>query len=121
MKKVKEMKVLIIESDKKLEKEIKKHLQKCADKIYTAPRAVEGLKIINTKNPDIVIMNLSLNDISGFELCRLIKNNYPVKVITLTFDNRIISHIRAQQEGADASLSLPFKKDELKLTIEKLF
>ncbi len=82
--------------------------------------SVESLDKIEKESPDLVIINLKNDDISGFELCRLIKNTYKLPIITFTNDNKISNMIRSQQEGADACLIVPFKENDLKNTVEKL-
>ncbi len=117
---VEKKKILIVEPDKKIEKSIRHELKDISDKIYAVNNGIDGIKVVEQKLPEIAIINLNIDDINGYELCRLIKSNYPTKVITITLDNEVISHIRAQQEGADASLSLPLKSEEIKNTIKKL-
>ncbi|MBU1075842.1 MAG: response regulator [Spirochaetes bacterium] len=113
-------KILIIENNKKKQIEIKDQVDKITKEIYISSKGAQALNDIEKYNPDLVILDLFLGDISGYELTRLIKNNYNIPVITLTNNSQIAPFIRAHQEGADACLFLPFKQKELQNTIKKL-
>ena len=111
----KEIKILLISNNRNLSFE---NIEKSI--IFKSNNASESFEIIESKNPHIVIIDLSLENISGYELCRIIKNNYKLPIITIAEDNKISSVMRAQQEGADACLFLPFRENELKEIVEKI-
>ncbi len=113
-------KILIIENNKKNQQEIKGQLDKKTNQIYISSKGITAIDYIDKYNPDLIILDLFLLDISGYELTRLIKSNYQIPVITLTKTKKVAPLIRAHQEGADACLFLPFKQLELRNTIEKL-
>ncbi len=120
MKMKKESKILIIEDDKKMQDIIKSQVNKLTNNITLTKTGPEAIKHIEDDHPDIIILDLYLKDINGFELTRLIKRNYKVPIITLTSSDQVAPCIRAHQEGADACLAIPLKQKELKTTIEKL-
>ncbi len=111
-------KIFIISTDKEVTGNITNELNEY--KWHYFQSGEKSIGLIEKESPDLIIINLKNKDISGFELCRLIKNNYKIPIITFTDDDELSNLVRAQQEGADACLFLPFKKKELKSIIEKL-
>ncbi len=116
----KESKILIIEDDKKMQGIIKSQVNKLTKNITLTQTGPDAIKQIEDGHPDLIILDLYLKDINGFELTRLIKRNYKVPIITLTGPDQVAPCIRAHQEGADACLAKPLKPQALKATIEKL-
>lgn len=117
----KNKKILIIEDSSQIENAIKSSIDKFSDDITISKNASDAIKSIEKGRPDLIIIDLELKSSSGFELTRIIKQNYGLPVIALADENKVASSIRADQEGADAFVSLPFKHNILKKTIEKLF
>ncbi|MFA5201326.1 MAG: DNA-binding response regulator, partial [Bacteroidales bacterium] len=73
--------------------------------------------------PDIVICDIMMPGISGFEVCRMLKTNEITKeipIIILTAWSMDEQRIKGYESGADAYLSKPFNSDVIKIRIKKL-
>ncbi|MBN1353725.1 MAG: response regulator [Candidatus Omnitrophica bacterium] len=77
--------------------------------IDTASKAVQGMELINTKSPDIVILDLKMPGVSGEEVLGLLKSKHPkAKVIFVTaFDDAGKTRARMLNAGAYAYLDKP--------------
>ena len=83
----------------------------------------EALKVLETEAVQLVISDLMMPVMDGFELCRLIKSNFEyshIPVILLTAKNTIQSKIEGLELGADAYIEKPFSKDHLQAQIASL-
>jgi len=89
--------------------------------VFQACSGEEGLVLASRLHPDLVVLDIVLPGLSGFEVCRLVKAKYPgVKVLILSALDREIDHEYAAEYGADEYLSKPFKIDELLSTVDGL-
>ncbi|MFR9524010.1 MAG: response regulator [Rikenellaceae bacterium] len=90
---------------------------------FKAYSAEAGLKIISSHHIDLVITDVMLPEMSGYELCSTIKGNVltsltPIIILTAKVDNE--SRIKSYDVGADAFITKPFSTRLLSTRIEKL-
>ena len=113
-------KILIIEDDRNLLKELMEFLE---NKGYEAI-SVENFLKASTKvleiKPDLVILDINLPGISGFDICREIKEKSNIPVLMLTSRVGIEDEIKGLEIGADEYLAKPVDTRMLILRMEKL-
>jgi two-component system sensor histidine kinase/response regulator len=85
-------------------------------KVISATRGAEALEKINTVNPDLILLDVMMPDIDGFEVLRRLKEdpehrNIPVIMLTALHDDDDM--IEANNIGASDYITKPFKVDEL--------
>ncbi len=73
----------------------------------------EGLDLIESENPDMVILDLALPDMDGFEVLKQIRLFSPVPIVVLTVSNEEACIIKSFELGADDHISKPYRKREL--------
>ncbi len=106
--------ILIIEDDPSISLGLKKNLQFEGYNVITASDGEEGLEAILTKKPDLLILDIMLPKVSGFEICKtLSKKNIPVPIIMLTAKDKEIDKIMGLDLGADDYITKPFSIREL--------
>lgn len=88
--------------------------------IETAVSGKEGLNMIETLHPDLVILDLMLPDISGIDVLKSIKSGAGLPVIMLSGKDSPQMVETAKKEGADAFLPKPFKDEDLLEKIKTL-
>ena len=112
--------VLIVEDEKELREYLISSLTEFFKKVYAADNAVSALEICQKKQPSIIISDVMMPQMDGFELCRQIKNNIqishiPVILLTARYDQTGIT--TGYKSGADAYIPKPFDLDSLKIVI----
>ena len=107
-------KILIIEDEKEMARGLKDILEFEGYEAATAENGKEGLQAIGRKEPDCIILDLMLPDISGYEVCEQIRQkklNTPI--LMLTAKSQEYDKIRGFKVGADDYLTKPFSVGEL--------
>jgi DNA-binding response OmpR family regulator len=91
--------------------------------IVTASTGAEGLRLAETARPDLVLLDYSLNDMTGDKVCRaLLENERTARIPILMMSGHVTELIRTAEdyENVVASLPKPFLSGELINTVEKL-
>ena len=109
------MKILIIEDDPSIIKVVTLALTMKWVEVNLIPTGYgeEGVELVRKELPDIVILDLTLPDIDGFEVLQKIRSFSDVLVVILTARGDEDNRIRGLQEGADEYIVKPFSTGEL--------
>ena len=88
--------------------------------VFTASSGVEGLKIIEDVDLDVVITDMQMPGMNGLEFLKEVKNRNPdLPVVVITAFAEVDKAVEAMQNGAFNYLAKPFSNDELIITINK--
>ena len=116
------MKVLIIENDQGIVEAISLAFQIRwpEAKLVSTHLGERGVELVESENPDVVILDLGLDDISGFEVLKQIRlfSSVPVLILTVRVDEADI--IKGLEWGADDYVVKPFRQLELLSRIRAL-
>jgi DNA-binding NtrC family response regulator len=113
-------KILIIDDDSSLRRVLEYNLQQEGYDVCTAADGASGLKLFEEKSPVLVITDLKMPGMTGFQLLSAVKERSPgTVVIVLTAFGAIDTAVEAMKLGAFDYLTKPFNRDELKLTVKK--
>ena len=88
--------------------------------LLSAKLGQTGVELAKTENPDIIILDLGLPDIDGFQVLRQIRRFSDVLLIVLTARGEEDNRIRGLQEGADDYIVKPFSAGELVARMKSL-
>ena len=108
--------LLVVDDNKELIDFIKSAFCKSFNQIFTAPDGEKALEIVRKHQPDIVISDVMMPRMNGYELCRQIKEDISIShipVILLTARNDDASRLQGYKTGADAYLVKPFEEEIL--------
>ncbi len=112
--------ILIIEDDRSFSKFLAESLEGRGYIVYSALNGSEGLKLINSVNPDLVLLDLMLPDMSGIDLLREINEMYErPQVVMMTAHGTIETAIDSMKLGAGDYLTKPIMEDELLIAVKK--
>jgi DNA-binding response OmpR family regulator len=92
-------------------------------RVITALNGGDALEILNKETVHLVISDVMMPGIDGFQLCREIKTNLDyshIPVILLTAKNTLQSKIEGLEHGADAYIEKPFSPEYLNVQISNL-
>ncbi|HEV8630936.1 MAG TPA: response regulator transcription factor [Thermoanaerobaculia bacterium] len=105
--------VLIVDDDEKLNALLSEYLARFGYTVRAAVHPEEGLRALAAAAPDIVILDVMLPGMDGFELCRRIRQTSRVPIVMLTARGDVMDRIVGLELGADDYLPKPFEPREL--------
>ncbi len=105
--------ILVIDDEPQILRALKTILGSKQFRVITANRGEEGLVLAATQKPDLIILDLSLPDLSGMEVCSRIREWSQVPIIILSVRDRENDKVQALDRGADDYLTKPFGIEEL--------
>ena len=109
-------KIFIVEDEPSIVTLVKYNLEKENYKVFFSHNGEEGLKEIKKTDPDLVLLDWMLPDLSGIEICKALKKDPKYKnlpIIMLTAKNQDEDKVLGLNTGADDYLSKPFSHTEL--------
>jgi len=105
--------ILIIEDEEKIVKIIQAYLEREGYRVLTALDGKEGMKKAINEEPDLIILDLMLPEISGWDICRNLRRDSSVPIIMLTAHGEDTDKIVGLELGADDYVTKPFNPKEL--------
>ena len=108
------IKVLIVEDEEHIRKFININLKRNNFTVLEASSGEEALEVVRTLKPGVIILDIMLPGISGFEVCRRVRKELPnTIIIMLTARGQDIDKITGLEIGADDYMVKPFNPNEL--------
>ncbi|HHV14985.1 MAG TPA: response regulator transcription factor [Gelria sp.] len=110
--------ILLVEDEKKIRDMLSKHLRQEGFGVALASNGLEALQIWQDIKPDLIVLDLMLPGLSGWEVLKRIrqKNNTPIIVLTARADE--VDKLLGLELGADDYITKPFSPRELALRIK---
>jgi len=112
--------LLVIEDDQNLSKLLEYNLERAGYKCHRSSSGEDGLEQLSRNNFDLVLLDIMLPGINGFDVCRIIRQNQVYKdipIIMLTAKGEEIDRIFGFELGVDDYVVKPFSPRELNLRI----
>lgn len=106
-------KILVIDDEEALRDLIELVLRRENFQVQTAEDGKTALQVLDTFQPDLVILDLMLPDYSGYDLCKEIVKRQAVPVIMVSAKNEIIDKVLGLELGAEDYITKPFDNREL--------
>ncbi|MGC8495516.1 MAG: response regulator [Syntrophobacteraceae bacterium] len=110
--------ILVIDDDKKLNGLLRDYLSPFGFEVFTAVNPEEGLRSLKSHAPDLIILDVMLPGMNGFELCKIIREDQTVPIIMLTARGDVTDRVVGLELGADDYLAKPFEPRELVARIQ---
>ena len=116
-----ERRILIIEDEKKIADTLKMGLSECGYYAEVAYDGIIGKRLLLTKTYDLIILDINLPGVNGYDLCKMIRvHNFALPIIMLTSMSTLNDKIEGYNAGADDYLVKPFEFRELIMKIRAL-
>lgn len=106
-------KILLIEDELAICDILSYSLNKEGFKVRYAITGEEGLRVIEDFKPELIILDLMLPDISGFDICKRVTLEYKIPIIMLTARDDIVDKVLGLELGADDYITKPFDVREV--------
>ncbi|MFJ5716485.1 response regulator transcription factor [Neobacillus sp. NPDC093127] len=113
--------ILLVEDDLSVSGVIKAYLEKEGYQVHSAATGLKGIDIFKASKITLVILDLMLPDISGEEVCKIIRQRSDVHIFMLTAKGSLNDRIEGLNLGADEYLIKPFSPRELTARVNALF
>ena len=105
--------ILIVEDERKIARFLELELQHEGYEVATAADGREGLEKALSWDPDLLILDLMLPQLSGIEVCRRLRHESDVPIIMLTAKDDVSDKVMGLDMGADDYMTKPFAIEEL--------
>jgi two-component system alkaline phosphatase synthesis response regulator PhoP len=106
-------KVLVVDDDVKTVELVKLYLNRDGYRVLTAYNGNDALKMARENHPDLIVLDLMLPGINGFEVCRTLRSESEVPIIMLTALTTDDDRLTGLNLGADDYVTKPFSPREL--------
>ncbi len=122
------IKILVIDDDQQLLREVRVHLEKLGYEVSTGEDGFTALKLTQTLSPDLIVLDINFPDsmesrnqsLDGVEVLRRVRESSNVPVLMLSITTVSTIKVMALSMGADDYLSKPFDMQELSARIESI-
>lgn len=112
--------ILVIDDDKKLCDLLTQYLQRYDYSVDYRTNPIEGLKVVENKVVDLIILDVMLPEMDGFEVLKTLRKNNSIPVIMLTARGDTMDKIVGLELGADDYLPKPYEPRELLARIQSI-
>ena len=113
-------KVLVVDDDEDIRSLLRVLLERAGAVVFEAPDGRDGLREFHARRPDLVILDVSMPEIDGWQMLDRIRDMSDVPVLMLTARADELERVRGLQAGADDYVVKPFGKQELIARVQAL-
>jgi two-component system, OmpR family, response regulator ResD len=111
--------ILIVDDEWNMRNLLKIHLTNLY-KVMEASSGKEALSLLNSSEIDIVVLDVMMPDMNGWEVCKQIRESSSIPILMLTARADIKDKVQGFHSGADDYLVKPFEPEELKVRVQAL-
>lgn len=112
--------ILVVDDEARIVRFVRARLMEDGYQVLTANTGEEALQIVEDEQPDLVILDIMMPGIDGFETLRRIRRNGDTPVLMLSARMTDADRIRGFDNGADDYVVKPFNPDELVARVEAI-
>lgn len=112
--------ILVVEDEPSLLETLAYNLSHRGYKVYKATTGNEALETAREKQPDLIILDLMLPGIDGYEVCRILRQEMNPLILMLTARDEEIDKVVGLEMGADDYMTKPFSMRELQARVKAL-
>ncbi len=112
--------ILVVEDDFDISNMLQLYFKSLGYEVYLAPRGEQALELTRQKLPNVIVLDIMLPDIDGYEVCRRLRTNLRtshIPILFLTQKDERSDKIHGLELGADDYITKPFDVEELRLRV----
>jgi len=109
-------KILIVDDEPNITKLLESRLRANGYEVVTACDGQEGLDKTQKEKPDLIILDVMLPKLNGYEVCRMLRSDKqynPIPIVMLTACGQVTDIQKGMGKGADAYIAKPFQPNVL--------
>ena len=118
-----ESRILVVEDESDVLIFVVDHLEYMGYSVFTARNGKQGLEIAQNEKPDLIVLDIMMPEMDGYEACRRLKANSAtqhIPILMLTAKGQLHDKVMGFEIGADDYLSKPYPKIEFEARIKAL-
>ena len=109
--------ILVVEDDETVRDVVQRYLERDGYEVTALDRGADALVAVGQLNPDLIILDIMLPDMSGIDVCRQLRRTSPVPIIMVTALGEEADRVLGLEVGADDYVTKPFSPRELALRV----
>lgn len=113
-------KILVVEDDRTLQETLQYNLNHQGYQVITAADGATAVEMSKKENPDLILLDIMLPGMDGFEVCRILRKEQTIPILMLTARDDEIDRVVGLEMGADDYLTKPFSMRELIARVKAL-
>jgi DNA-binding response OmpR family regulator len=116
-------KILIVDDEPNIVLALEYLMRKNGFEVFIARNGSEALELIKTEIPDLMLLDIMMPDVDGYEVCRIVKSQEEYsacKVIFLSAKSKKVDMEKGYELGADLYLTKPFSTRNLLKSVKEL-
>ena len=113
-------KILVVDDEVSLQESLTYKLKKEGYQVEVAGDGLVALDLARSTNPDLIILDVMLPGMDGFEMCRILRQETNIPVLMLTARDDEVDRVVGLEVGADDYLPKPFSMRELIARVKAL-
>lgn len=106
-------KILVVDDEANIRELLKLHLEAEGYAVYSAADGQDAISKASSVSPDLILLDIMLPKMDGWQVCREIRKNSEVPIIMLTAKSETFDKVLGLELGADDYVTKPFDKKEL--------
>ncbi|GGK92362.1 DNA-binding response regulator [Sphaerisporangium melleum] len=112
--------ILVVDDDPMVAEVVVKYLERDGHRVDSVGNGAEALRRALSDPPDLVVLDLMLPGMDGLQVCKKLRERWPVPVIMLTALGEEIDRVVGLETGADDYVTKPFSPRELALRVQSV-
>jgi DNA-binding response OmpR family regulator len=113
-------KILVVDDEPTLVATVKYNLEREGYQVATAADGESGVAVARAERPDLIILDLMLPGLDGFEVCRILRREMTAPILMLTAKTEEVDKVVGLELGADDYVTKPFSMRELLARVRAL-
>ncbi len=110
--------VLVVDDEPRLVRLVRANLERLDYRVITAGNGIQAIEMVEAEDPDLVILDVMMPGMDGYEACRRIREFSQVPIVMLTAKAEQSDKLKGFDLGADDYLTKPFGPEELMARIK---
>ena len=106
-------KILVVDDEKNICDLLRMYLEKEGYSVAMAHNGVDAVSMFNSENPDLVLLDIMLPQLDGWQVCREIRKTSEKPIIMLTAKDEVFDKVLGLELGADDYVTKPFDTKEI--------
>ncbi len=106
-------KILVVDDEKNICDLLRMYLEKEGYSVVMAHNGIDAVSMFNSENPDLVLLDIMLPQLDGWQVCREIRKTSEKPIIMLTAKDEVFDKVLGLELGADDYVTKPFDTKEI--------